>query len=84
LPANVVKTPKDEAMWKQAKKYASKSRNQKDSLYWGLVMNIFQAMKKKYKDDLPEKYPQKISASISRLNFILEYANANIQRRNQG
>lgn len=53
-------TKKQERMWKQAKAYVAKSKGTSvRSLAgrdWGLVQNIFQAMKKKYAGRVPSYY----------------------------
>ncbi|MFA5375961.1 MAG: hypothetical protein WC455_09480 [Dehalococcoidia bacterium] len=42
MPVNVVKTPKDEALWAAAKEQAQKAGHSED---WPYIMGIFQKMK---------------------------------------
>lgn len=62
MPANVVKTAKDEKIWSMAKKRVAKSKDKSVSSLsgqdWGLVMNIFKAAKKKYGGRLPSGYQE--------------------------
>jgi hypothetical protein len=51
MPASVVHTPHEEKLWERAKNAVERSKLKKHTKFndqdWGLVMHIFQGMKKK-------------------------------------
>jgi hypothetical protein len=63
MPVGVVKSEADEAKWEAAKKAAAESGHGKK---WGLVMHIFQNMKKK-KKHMDEEYQEVVNSVADRL-----------------
>jgi hypothetical protein len=47
MPTNVVKTKKDERLWKIAKNYVGKKTSSRDSNYWKRVMGAYMRMKRR-------------------------------------
>jgi hypothetical protein len=71
MPANVVKTPHDEAAWTRAKAAVRRqypSLNEDDDRFWKLTMHIFENMKALSPEDraVPEGVQEQICAHVKR------------------